>query len=80
LLFHVEHSKIKKIGQVANLHINPLLKTVDLVGATILPGVIDCQAHLAIEGGLNPTAQIARDSAEIPDLRIRWNALKTPRA
>ena len=58
----IENSKIKEVGPAAQVqpHASGSVKTVDLGGATLLPGLIDGHTHLFLEIIVPPEAEAQR--------------------
>jgi imidazolonepropionase-like amidohydrolase len=58
----IENGKIKEVGAPVLLlgHLPPGAKTIDLGGATLLPGLIDAHTHLLLDVVVPPTADSAR--------------------
>jgi Tol biopolymer transport system component/imidazolonepropionase-like amidohydrolase len=51
----IDHNKIEKIGRSTDVKIPDSVKTYDLTGKTIIPGIIDVHAHLhASPDGISP--------------------------
>lgn len=74
----VEDGRIRRIAPVAQFS-GYAGRRIDVSGMTILPGLIDCHAHLTLGGELNPAADLGRlNHAELA-LRCLENALVTLR-
>jgi imidazolonepropionase-like amidohydrolase len=58
----IENGRIKEVGAPVLLqgHLPPGAKTIDLGGATLLPGLIDAHTHLLLDVVVPPTADSAR--------------------
>jgi imidazolonepropionase-like amidohydrolase len=58
----IENGKIKEVGSPVQLqaHLPPSAKTIDLGGATLLPGLIDAHTHLLLDVVVPPSADSAR--------------------
>ena len=70
----IEDGKIKEVGSPSQLqaHIPASAKTIDLGGATLLPGLIDAHTHLLLDVVVPPTAESARryNGDFAPDLML----------
>lgn len=55
-------------------------ETVDLDGRTVLPGLIDCHVHMALDGGTDPMSHLVAASDAEAVLRMAANGLKTLRS
>jgi imidazolonepropionase-like amidohydrolase len=62
----IEHGKIKAIG--ATIESNGT--TVDATGLFVMPGIVDCHSHIAVEGGLNEMAQSLSCEVRIGDVLV----------
>ena len=60
----VENGKIKSLGSPSRVQADapPSVTTIDLGGATLLPGLIDAHTHLLLDVIVPPEAEIARHS------------------
>ncbi len=58
----IENGKIKEVGSPAQLqsHVPSSAKTIDLGGATMLPGLIDAHTHLLLDVVVPPVAESGR--------------------
>jgi imidazolonepropionase-like amidohydrolase len=75
----VEGDRIIRVGPAAPASPDGH-QVVDLGGATLLPGFIDCHVHLRSEGGADPLSQTMQDADAMVALRIARNAWRTLRA
>jgi imidazolonepropionase-like amidohydrolase len=70
----IENGKIEEVGSPAQLqaHVPPGAKTIDLGGATLLPGLIDAHTHLLLDVIVPPVAESARryNGDFVPDLLL----------
>ena len=73
----IRDGKIAAIGK--DVAAPPGVAVIDLSGLTIMPGIIDCHSHIAVDGGLNEatrtvTAEVrVRDVVEPTDVAI-WRS------
>ncbi|HKS16908.1 MAG TPA: amidohydrolase, partial [Planctomycetota bacterium] len=42
--------------------------TIDATGLTIMPGIIDCHSHIAVDGGLNEATQTVTAEVRVKDV------------
>ncbi len=75
----VEGDRIARVGAATSPSADGH-QVVDLRGATLLPGFIDCHVHLRSEGGADPVSQVMQDADPMVALRIARNAWRTLRA
>ncbi|PYX32399.1 MAG: amidohydrolase family protein [Acidobacteria bacterium] len=64
----IEGDKVKQVGSSSQIGIPVGAKTIDLGGATLLPGLIDAHMHLFLDIIVPPEAEISR----------HWNGLFAP--
>ena len=56
----IEDNRIKEVGLASQVHAPAGVKTIDLGGATLLPGLIDSHTHLLLSVVIPPEAEIRR--------------------
>lgn len=62
----VENGKIAAVGK--NLNVPPGSTVIDAVGQYLMPGIIDCHSHTAIEGGVNEGSVSDSSMVDIRDV------------
>ncbi|MBI2930524.1 MAG: amidohydrolase family protein [Planctomycetes bacterium] len=62
----VRQGKIAAVGR--NIAAPAGVMELDATGRTIIPGIIDCHSHIAVEGGLNESAQSVTPEVCIADV------------
>ena len=78
----IENSKIKEVGPAAQVqpHASGSVKTVDLGGATLLPGLIDGHTHLFLDIIVPPEAEAQRHENGIFAPGLCWPSWNLPRS
>lgn len=66
--------KIEKIGK--NLSISGEIKTIDMSGKTVLPGMIDTHVHLAFDGSVDPVGALMSEDDHLTLIKMVNNCHK----
>src|SRR6266478_3763462 len=62
----IKDGKIAEIG--ASLKAPKVAKVIDAAGQFVMPGIIDCHSHIAIEGGVNESSVSVSSIANIAEV------------
>src|SRR5215468_1529044 len=73
----IDGERIAEVGRGEPPSLNESIVRRDLVGKSILPGLIDCHVHLRNDGVADPRAQAAADTDTVAVLRSARNARRT---
>ena len=61
----IDDGKIKAVGN--NVEVPEGVRTIDLAGKHVAPGIIDCHSHIATDGGVNEATQAITAEVRIGD-------------
>ena len=73
----IDGDKIAEVGPGSGPTLGESVVRKDLMGKTILPGLIDCHVHLRNDGVADPRAQAVADTDAVAVLRSARNAQRT---
>jgi imidazolonepropionase-like amidohydrolase len=73
----IDGERIAEVGRGEPPSLNESILRRDIVGKSILPGLIDCHVHLRNDGVADPRAQAAADTDTVAVLRSARNARRT---
>jgi len=73
----IRDGRIAEVG--ANVTASPDTKVIDATGKYVMPGIIDCHSHTAIEGGINESTSPVTPQVRIGDV-IRHDDINIYRA
>lgn len=70
----VENGRIARVGQQEATPLPEGVQTIDLPGATLMPGLIDCHVHLIFDGSAEPVPHLLAESDNHALLRMTAHA------
>jgi imidazolonepropionase-like amidohydrolase len=70
----VEDGRIARVGQQEATPLPDGVQTIDLPGATLMPGLIDCHIHLIFDGSAEPVPHLLAESDNHALLRMTAHA------
>src|SRR5579871_1117667 len=70
----IEDGRIARVGQQEATPLPDGVQTIDLPGATLLPGLIDCHVHLIFDGSAEPVPHLLAESDNHALLRMTAHA------